>query len=246
MRENARHIDVFLAPSRAHGAKMAELLQISPNKLRVVNVGIDASAFSGPRERARSPFSVGYLSIIVPRKGLDTLVDAVAILANEQKREIVLRIAGRVADDDYWGGVRRKLDDAHLWERTERTGELDLAGKVAFLNRCSAFTVPSRIEESRGMAVMEAMASGIPVLAPSSGVYPELTDSGKCGLLYAPRDTGSLVRGIARLMDSPSEADAMGAAASKRIAGRYSLAAMIDGIEAAYRDVTSPLGDLRR
>ena len=124
-----------------------------------------------------------------------------------------LRVAGKPLDAGYLRGVQRTIARAGLSERCEFLGEVELAPKIAFLHGCSAFAVPSRFAESRGIAVMEAMAAGVPVVAPRAGIYPELFELVGGGLLHEPGDAASLAAGLRQVMDDPAGADAMAAQA---------------------------------
>ena len=239
MRKNAESVDLFLAPSDMHARKMAEWLGTPSGKMKVVPAGVDAKPFARSRARRRVPFTVGYLSVINPPKGLDVLVDAFGILVNERARDARLHVAGRVLDKRFWKTVVAKLSSLGLGSRAEFEGELGLEGKVEFLHNVSAFCVPSRIEESRGMAVMEAMAVGLPVVAPRSGIFPELIASRKNGLMFEPGNAGDVADKLARLMDRPDEADAIGVSAARRISRHNSLEQMVAGVEAAYEDAMS-------
>jgi glycosyltransferase involved in cell wall biosynthesis len=234
LRVNAKSVDLFLAPNEMHARKMTEGLGIPSTKMVVVPAGVDPKPLARSTERSRKPFTIGYLSVINPTKGLDVLVDAFGILVNGMKRDARLHVAGRVLDKTFWKSVARKLSAQGLESRAVFDGELELEGKVEFLHGVSAFCVPSRIEESRGMVVMEAMAAGLPVVAPESGIFPELIGSKEHGLMFEPGCAESVAEQLAYLMDNPDEADAIGAAAARRIAERNSLEEMVAGVEAAY------------
>lgn len=217
MQQNARYIDLFLSPGDAYATKMVEYLGVPADRVRVVRAGIDAAAFHTDAPRVTTPFTIGYLSVITPAKGLDLLVDAFSTLV-KQGRDVELRVAGRVLNKGYWETIEKRIRDDGLSGRFEFLDEVDLAGKVDFLQRCSVFVLPSRIAESRGMVVMEAMAAGAPVIVPDAGIFPEMLARTGGGVLFPPGDADALAREIARLLDNPQTADqlarqgAMGAA----------------------------------
>ena len=231
MRDHARHVDLFVAPGEAYAAEMADFLQVPASKVRVLRPCLEVADFARPGARPRDPFVLGYLSVITPRKGLHVLVDAFRKLAVEQKRNLVLRVAGRILNRGYWKQISRTIASAGLSDRFEYLGEVDRRGKIALLHGCSAFSQPALEPEARGMAAMEAMAAGVPVVVPDSGVFPEMLSLAPGGLLFPPRDADGLAAAVAHLMDDPAGADRLGRAGAEGIAEHFSAVRM--GQEAA-------------
>jgi len=228
MRLNAAHISLFVAPSDEYAAKMAEYLAVPRGKVAAVRNGIDLDLYPRVERRVRQPFAVGHLSRLTPGKGLDLLVEAVRILAVEQGRDVRLRAAGKVVDRSFWRSVRSAARRAGLADRFEYVGELDLRGKVAFLHSLSAFALPSRYAELRGTAVMEAMATGLPVVVPDAGVFQDMMRLTGGGRLVPPNDPRAIAATLGQLMDQPEAADAVGLAGREGIRVHYSAAGMAE------------------
>jgi len=214
LRANARHVDLFLSPGEAYADEMAAFLDVPRERLAVVRPGLEAAPYQRPGPRPTDPFTIGYLSVIIPRKGLDLLVAAWIKLVQEGHRDIRLRVAGQTLNAGYLKQVQRTIARAGLRDRCEFRGAVELAQKIEFLHGCSVFAVPSRFAESRGIAVMEAIAAGVPVVAPHAGVYPELFGLIGGGLLHEPADVESLARALRQVMDDPAGATAMAARAA--------------------------------
>ena len=236
MRRNARDINLFLAPSRTYAEVMAEFLAVAPDRIRVVPTGVTVEDYRREHARPREPLVLGYLSVINHGKGLDLLVAAAEGLLAEG-RDLRLRMAGRALDRPYARGLQRTLNRGPLRDRHEWLGEVDLPGKVRFLHECSAFSVPSRIPEARGVAVMEALAAGAPVVAPAAGVYPELLGLAPGGLLFEPGNASELAAQVARLQDDPDLADRLGAAGAQAMAEGFGLERVTQALLEALSDV---------
>jgi glycosyltransferase involved in cell wall biosynthesis len=235
MRRNAESIDLFLSPGDSYADLMADLLQVGRERFRTVRAGIFTAEHRRPGPRVREPFTLGYLSVICRPKGLDILVDAWRKLVGEG-REVVLRVAGRVMDPRYWRQVERSIT-ATRGGRFEILGEVDFPGKISFLHSCSAFSVPSRQRETRGMAVLEALAAGVPVVAPDAGVYPEMLSLAPGGILVPGENPDALAAALARLMDDPDEADALGEAGARGVAENHEASVVVDAMLAALDEV---------
>lgn len=237
MRKNAASIDLFISPGERYALKMADMLGVSKNKIRVVRAGVDANIFQPKPDIKRHRLTVGYLSVINPTKGLDLLIDALAILAGDQGRDVKLRVAGKVLRPDYWASVQKKVRSYGLQNSFEHIGEVDFDQKLDFYRNIGVFCVPSRIGESRGMAVMEAMATGAPVVVPDTGIYPEMIKSTGGGLLFASGDVNALANSIAAILDSIEHAGRLGRAAADGIAQHFSAEQMISGALAVYEEL---------
>ncbi len=209
MRHNARFIDRFTAPNRACAELMADLLQVEPERFEVVRSIVDRVLPLPGSERIRDPFTIGYLSVITPRKGLHLLVEAIGSIVREGC-DARLLVAGQVLDRGYWREIRREVRRKGLRDRFDYLGEIDFETKLKFLRSLSAFCQPSILPEALGTASLEAMAAGVPIVAPGEGAFPEMLGLTEGGLLFEPRKVSSLVAAIAWLMNDPEGADRLG------------------------------------
>jgi len=230
MRAHAASIELFVASYQAYVEEMAALLDVPPERIAMVRPGLDVL----PRPltpRHRTPFTIGSLSVITPGKGLDLLVIAAKRLV-DGGREIRLLIAGKPLNAAYWHDVRRQLATTGL--AYEYLGEVDYAGKQTFFQRCSAFTVPSRFREARGMSFLEAQLAGVPVVAPEAGIFPEMLALTGGGLLAPPGDAAALAAALDQLQANPDEADRLGRAGAEGIARHFSAARIAEEVEGRF------------
>ncbi|MHB0935246.1 MAG: glycosyltransferase family 4 protein [Armatimonadota bacterium] len=235
MRAHAASVDLYVASYQQYVEEMAEFLNEPSERIALIRAGLDIPPrLPGPRHR--EPFTVGYISVITPGKGLDLLVDAVKRL-KEAGREAHLLIAGKVMNPLFWQNVRQEIQAAKLSH--EYLGEVDYEGKQAFFHRCSAFSVPSRQHEARGMSFMEAQQAGVPVAAPEAGVFPEMLSLTGGGLLFPSSDSAGLATALARLQDAPEEADRLGRVGMEGIARHYSAARIAEEVEGRFTALTS-------
>lgn len=232
IRKNAEAIDRFVAPCDACAIAMQKFLAVGPDRIGIVRSGIENELYQGRQPSPAGRFTIGFLSSIRPEKGLDLLIEAMRLLAKKGQDQITLAIAGRVIDKRYWHEVRRKIAKAGLSEKVRYEGELDLAGKIRFLHKCDAFVLPSRIMEWRGIAVMEAMAAGLPVIVPDNGVFPELI--GDIGIKVPLANPTVLADAVERLSADSGMAEQMGQQGARRIVEWYSAERMVDEVLQEY------------
>lgn len=232
MRQHARRVGLFISPSRAYVPKIAEFLAVEPEQIHVVPTGLDLADYPCLPKRHVEPFVIGYLSRITADKGLDLLIDAVGRL-RQDGRTVRLQIAGQRLEPAFARDVRNQVRRGGLDQWTTTRSVRTLPEKVRFLHECSAFALPTRRHEVRGTAAMEAMAVGLPVVVPDSGVLPELI--GDTGRFFTPGDADGLAAALAELMDHSARADALGLAARERIRVHYSLDQMAASTLALYQ-----------
>ncbi len=149
---------------------------------------------------------------LVFRNGLDTLLEASARLKNY--KDIVAVIGG--------SGPERRTMEGFI--RNEGLENVRLAGFVPdallpdFYRASDAFILPTRTGEGFGLVLLEAFASGIPVIATQGGGQDEVVDEGRTGLLVPPAEPGALADAILRLRNDPEHVKLMGRAARAKAA----------------------------
>lgn len=205
LRAQAGGFTGFLVHSEYYREFMADYLQISPNRFRVVPLGIDVAGHDGqPREQPRDPATVGYFARICPEKGVQQLLAAFRIL-HQRRPQTQLRVGGYLAARDaaWFKGVLR--DAADLGPAFRYIGSPpDHAAKVQFLKSLDLFSVPTVYREPKGLYVLEALANGVPVVQPRHGAFPELIAATQGGVLVNPQDPPDLARGLEELLDNPT------------------------------------------
>ena len=192
-----------------------------PERLIVQPMGVDTEAFRpgrdytpvGPGETLRL-FTCGRLN---PVKGHNDLIEAVGMLV-AAGRDVTLSIAGE--DDAGGGGYRRVLEtsiaDRDLGDRVSLLGAMDVDQVRARLQDAHIFALAS-LHEALGVALMEAMSSGVPTIGTAAGGVAELIADGRDGVLVPPGDAGALADAIGALADDPDRAIRLGRAGRARV-----------------------------
>jgi glycosyltransferase involved in cell wall biosynthesis len=180
-----------------------------------------------PDKSSQTTIIIGAACRLVPLKGLLDLIQAIAILSLEF-RCLKLEIAGT-------GPERENL-------QTE-VSRLGLKDQVRFLGwqpdlspifqKWDVFAMPS-LEEGFGMAALEAMAEGLPVVATCVGGLPEVIEDCHTGYLVPPSDVAALVGRLRLLILDPERRQAMGAAGRERVRTHFSVHRMVAKIQAIY------------
>ena len=211
IRDQVAHVDRFLAVGEYCAAFMSEYLGIPHTRISVVPLGISMDGYPDSALKASrpegDPLRIGYFARIAPEKGLHLLADAYIRLRRRTGRTpIRLEAAGYLAraHQPYLDDVRRMLERADLAHEFSHHGEVDREGKLAFLRGLDILSVPATWDEPKGMFVLEAMASGVPVVQPRRGGVTEIVERTGGGLLVERDDPDALAGGLYALSSNPA------------------------------------------
>jgi glycosyltransferase involved in cell wall biosynthesis len=202
----------------------------------VVANSVDDALFAAPVPSPGPRPEVFCVSRLTPEKGVDVLVRAAAIVRDAVPGVRVI-IIGPVQEghDQYWRDLRALQAELGLDATIEFTGFLE-AGPAARWGRAWAYAQPSHTE-GFGLAVAEAMASALPVVATRVGSLAELIDDGRTGLLVPPADPPALAAAIIRLLTNRELATQLGMAARAEAAARFSTDRFAAEMAEVYADM---------
>lgn len=232
--EHAPAVDAFVAVSSFYAEFMAGYLGLPREKLHVAPLGIQAGDLE-PRPRpAGRPPTIGYFARLAPEKGLHLLAEAYVELRRGRGQDALrLEAAGYLGPDqrEYVRGVEGRLRDAGLGDEFRCHGTLDRRAKAAFLAGLDVLAAPSPYVEPKGLYVLEALACGVPVVAPRHGAFPEMLERTGGGLLFAPGDAQDLARALRELIDDPERAAALGKRGAAGVRAHYHASRMAEDVE---------------
>ena len=240
IREQVRSVDRFVAVSEYCARFMSGYLGIPAAKIAVVPLGIPFDGYpSSPGPIRSAPKTIGYFARIAPEKGLHALAEAFIRLHRRLGPDTPrFEAAGYLAAADraYLDRVRGQLAEAACGDRFTYRGELDREGKIAFLRGLDVLSVPATYDEPKGMFLLEAMASGVPVVQPRRGAFTEIVESTGGGLLVAPDDPDQLADGLERVLTDASLAETLGRRAFDGVRAHYGIAQSAARLVPVYED----------
>jgi glycosyltransferase involved in cell wall biosynthesis len=207
-----------IACSDATGRALLRVLgEQAPGKLHVVHDGVrPAPAVTGPAEAPR----VGVTASLVRRKGHHVLVRAFAeVLAAVPDAELVIAGGPVETEPGYLDEVRGAAEGLGIASRVRFLGYVDQPERV--LADLRVFCLPS-LDDALPLAILEAMAAGLPVVSTTVGGVPELVDAGRTGLLVPPDDAPSLARALVAVLGDPARGRGMGVAGAERARTHFS------------------------
>lgn len=240
-RAAARFCHAYVAVSETTAAEARRDRDVAAGKLATIENGIDLSRF-GLSEVARAAaraelgipphaFVVGTVGRLVAEKNQALLVTALAPLLSSTLRLVV------VGDGPARAGVEAAV--AALGERRDFVHLLGARAPAELPWLYAGFDVFALSSDSEGLplVVIEAMASGLPVVSTAVGGIPAVVVDGVTGALAPPGDGAALAERIARLAASPTLGVSWGAEGRRRALARYSAERMVDDYFAVYERI---------
>jgi colanic acid/amylovoran biosynthesis glycosyltransferase len=196
------------------------LMMVTPPErwpsLQLVRTGVDPELFR-PDGASPAPGRVLTVARLVPGKGIDVLLEALALL-DRRGRAAELDVVGDGPDRDRLAARIRALG---LERRARLHGAASQERVRELLGGAAAFCLPS-FSEGVPVVLMEAMAAGVPVVATRITGVPELVEDGRSGVLVPPGRADLLADALERLLNAPeADRDAMAAAGRARVEAEF-------------------------
>jgi L-malate glycosyltransferase len=215
---------------------------VDRQRITVVHSGVDCEHFRPPTpdERAGARVALGIaddelvisaIGALEQRKGHRHLIEAIgALMAANKSLKLRCFIAGQ-------GSINRLLQNEvailRSSDRIKLPGRIDDAREILWAS--DIFAMPS-LKEGLGVAALEAMASGLPVIASDVGGLREVVEDGVTGIIVPPADANAIATAVGRLAESPELRTEMGALARTRAVEKYSMKEMAARTLALYRE----------
>ena len=239
-----RRMDAVIATSAAAAAYLER-------PATVIRHGVDIDTFrpmnaaepdraarqGSPAVSGATPAWVGCFGRIRPNKGTDLFVEAM-IEVMGRHRDIQAVILGRVTSDQsgFAAQLRQRIDTAGLANRFHMPGEVARADVLSWYRRLSLYVAPQRWE-GFGLTPLEAMASGVPVVATRAGAFAEIITKPEVGRLVDTDNGPALTKAVADLLSDRERLAAMGRSARDHVVAHFRLDDEAAAINAVYGDL---------
>jgi glycosyltransferase involved in cell wall biosynthesis len=182
----------------------------------IIPFGVNTEAFrprTASQWRSHQPPIIGFVGRMLPGKGLNVLADALEKLKADGWQILV------VGDGPEREGFEQRLRTANLRERAEFAGAVNFALVPEYFNQMDLLVIPTettkRIREQFGRVIVEAMASGVPVIGSTCGAIPEVI--GDAGLVFSEGDADALASGMRQMLSDQSLRERLSIAGQARV-----------------------------
>jgi len=232
-RYNLHHVDYAIAGSAGAAKIWSEKGYVGPLVV-IPQFGVDPDIYT-PRSRSRDPargFRIGYVGRLVPEKGVDLLFKATAGMSGTWR----LVIVGAGPERDRLEILARQLG---LGDHVVFEGDIPSTRMPSFYRELDALVVPSRSQpnwvEQFGRVLIEAMASGVPVVGSDCGEIPRVV--GGAGLIFREEDTEALKEHLVHLMCDPELWGTLARRGRDRVLAHFTQAQIAAQTVAVYREL---------
>jgi glycosyltransferase involved in cell wall biosynthesis len=202
MSERGKDVDMFIPVSDYFSAEIHQRMTIPASKMQTVHLGVDTEDYAPKPVQKKEPV-IGYLSRMCEENGLAVLVDAFILLKQNQEFDAVkLKITGgKTGDDEHFiKEQKQKISKARLEDSVFWVEEFEGDERQKFFDSVRLISVPVLNGEAFGLYMLEAMASGIPMLQPALGAFPEVIKASGGGLIYSENNPVHLAEALASLI----------------------------------------------
>lgn len=227
-----RHFNQVVAVSE-NVLSMVEESGLKRSEIALICNGVDTAHFRGEDNQSEleEPFRIGALLRLSHEKGADVLVRALPLILRRFP-ETTCVIAGEGPERNQLTALAKNLG---VSDSVEFRGFCSDTAK--FLSTCSVVAHPSRMD-GMPLAILEAMASGKPIVASEVGDIPKLINHGEAGLLVQPGDPEALGFALIHLLENATERTRIATAAQKRAQQLYDASVMARAYFTLYQQCT--------
>ena len=220
-------VSYSLAAYAQHQGIAAERISVVPN-------GVPTHGPLEDRLPPRETWTLGTVALFRPRKGMEVLLEAVALL-RRQGLDVQLQAVGDFETADYEFKIKLLAEQLGIGQHVHWTGfTQDVPSELA---RMDIFVLPSLFGEGLPMVILEAMACGVPIVGTRVEGVPEAVRHGVEGLIARPNDSQDLSRVIAQYVHGGVDWSRLRLNAHRRQAARFSQQSMAQGVADIYNRV---------
>jgi glycosyltransferase involved in cell wall biosynthesis len=233
-RSTTRLCSAVASKSRACINAWQAYCNLPAHKCRFIWNGVDLKEFKYQKREGRvpgRPFRILTVARLSPMKGLDVLIRAMKLLQDEN---LILSIAGhgeRKDEED----LKRLVADMNLSSKVRFLGYVEDPGALYRQTDCTVLA--SVTHESFGQTLIEAMASGSPLITSDFGPFPEINVHNVTGLVVPTGNPSGLATAIRRMMEDEGSRIQMGRCARERVERLFPMGRMIDETVNLYAEL---------
>lgn len=213
---------------------VVETFGVAPQAVSVVNNGVPATPLPRVPRAEGQPFRLLFLGNLLERKGISDLLHALALPAAQQA-DLCLTVAGGGAVDTY----KALADSLGIGHRVRFTGWLDQAAARRCVTEADALVLPA-YDEGLPLVILEAMATGVPVVCSPVGAIPEVFTDRETALFVQPGDRPALAAALRELSQDPALQARLSEAGLAMYHRQFTMTAFAEQIARLYTMLTRP------
>lgn len=211
---------------------------VPKEKIHIVRCGINPEEFVFlPKENIQEPFRVCVIARLVHKKGIDTLIEAIGRL-KQNNQSVALEIAGTGPESEQ---LKALVSELALENEVKFVGRIENHLVSNWLAEQDLFVLPARVDRNGDMdgipvVLMEAMSQGIPVISTNISGIPELVIDGKTGIIVSPEDEAAVAASIHKICTDEESRKMLIENARKFVTDEFSVEVNTKRLMSVFRD----------
>jgi glycosyltransferase involved in cell wall biosynthesis len=237
MGEKALDTNALIAVSDFFANQMKAKMSIPEDKLYVVHIGVDPSKYVVKSPNLDIP-TIGYLSRSNKENGFEVLIDAfIKLKENPKFNNARLKVTGgKTGDDDRFINRQiKKLKNKGYQNEIEFVDDFRTEALGGFFEGLTVLSVPVLEGEAFGLYQLESLASGIPIVQPALGAFPEVVAATDGGVVYQPNTSEALAQKFEELFSNPELIKQMSINGRKAVVEKFNTAVLIKKMIEVYQ-----------
>ena len=243
MSKRGEYVTKFISVSDWYAGEMKKVMHLPDDRLESVHIGVypEDYEFKLPSEKKRN---IGYVSRMCHELGLDILVEAFIMLRKDRAfQDVELHITGGSTGDDrkFIKAQKKRIHQSGLSDVVKYYGDFEEEGLKEFFEEVSVVSVPVRKGEAFGIYLLESMSSGIPVVQPALGAFPEIVKRSGGGITYAPNSPVALADALKDMLSDPVKLDEMAQQARRGVEQHFHVDGQVEKMLEVYNSVSAAI-----
>ncbi len=243
MSERARDVDAFFSVSKYYRDRMHREMNIPSEMLHTIHIGIDPDAYTYISSAEKEP-AIGFISRMCRENGFEVLLEAFFLLKKQTGFEsLKLIVTGGSTGDDqsFLRKVRRKIKKSGLGGDIIFHKDFEGDGRQEFFRKVSVISVPVLKGEAFGLYLLESMASGVPVVQPKLGAFPEIVELSGGGVIYEPNKPEVLAHALGDLLGNPEQLSKLSLDARRGVEEHFNIQTQASKTVAVYNNISGQI-----
>ena len=241
MHDKAAYVDAFIGVSEYYSDLMQKRMDIPVEKIHSIYLGVDPLEYV-VKPISDKPRNIGFISRLCYDNGLDILIDDFIKLKKMPGNEDVgLILTGGLtgADKKFIKKQKKKIKASGFDDHVEFHDDFEEDGRLEFFENVSIISVPVRKELAFGLYLLEAMASGVPVLQPDEGAFPEIIRLSEGGETYSPNTPAVLAEKLHDLLSQAEKLEYFATHGRRGVEEQFNIVGKSEEVVKLYEELVS-------
>ena len=237
--EKGKDVDAFIAVSNYFAGVMKDKMNIPDEKLHAIHIGLDPGNYEVTLPELTPPV-IGYLNRMNEEHGFEILIDAfIELKDNPEFKNTMLKVSGGKTGDDkrFINKQIIKLKKKDYLKDVEFVDDFRVESLSKFFSKITVLSVPVLKGEAFGLYQLQSLASGVPLVQPALGAFPEIIEETSGGVVYNPNTAKALAAKYVEVFSDPEKLKKMSINGRKAVETKFNMKTLITKMIKVYESI---------